>query len=240
MRFFDKYQAIKARVSKFVKSSVYLEKKSDRIERLRRVEEIERNSPWIIVDELKKNQFISIGKYTYGLNLSTVFRPTLESPVKIGNFCSFAPGVVLLAHANHPTSLPSTYPFKTLFSNSRNIIFDPHWTNYDAVTKGAINIGHDVWIGQNAIVLSGVTVGNGAVIGAGAVVTKDVPSYAIVVGNPAIVIKYRFSPEVISALENIQWWYFSDDEIERLLPFLYGNPEAFLEELYKNKKYLSL
>jgi hypothetical protein len=67
-------------------------------------------------------------------------------------------------------------------------------------------VGNDVWIGHGAILLRGITVGNGAVIGAGAVVTKDVPSYAIVAGNPARVLRMRFSAELIELLEQAAWW----------------------------------
>ena len=82
-------------------------------------------------------------------------------------------------------------------------------------TRGDITIGNDVWIGRGATVLSGVTVADGAVIGAGAVVAKDVPPYAIVVGNPARVVRYRFSDEVIEALLRIRWWEWPDAVIEQ-------------------------
>lgn len=89
-------------------------------------------------------------------------------------------------------------------------------------------IGNDVWIGFGATVLNGVTIGDGAIIAAGAVVTKDVPPYAIVGGNPAHVIKYRFSKEVVEKLLALQWWnYGSDildglpiDDVEKALPML--------------------
>ena len=84
-----------------------------------------------------------------------------------------------------------------------------------------VEIKNDVWIGDNVIILAGVTVGNGACIGAGAVVTKDVPPYAIVGGNPARVIKYRFEPEVIKFLEDVKWWEWSDDRIKKNKEFFY-------------------
>ncbi|TLP61337.1 CatB-related O-acetyltransferase [Pseudomonas mosselii] len=81
--------------------------------------------------------------------------------------------------------------------------------------KGEVIIGHGVWIGDSVVILPGVTVGNGAVIGAGSVVTRPIPAYAIAVGNPARVVKYRFCPEVIALLEAVDWWSWSVEKIQR-------------------------
>ncbi len=83
------------------------------------------------------------------------------------------------------------------------------------VTRGPIEIGHNVWIGDKVSVLSGVTVGHGAVIGAGSTVVKPVPAFAIVGGNPAREIRYRFSPAVIEQMLGIRWWDWSDERIAR-------------------------
>ena len=77
-----------------------------------------------------------------------------------------------------------------------------------------ITIGNDVFIGANVTVLDGVTIGDGAIIGAGAVVSKDIPDYAIAVGNPIKIIKYRFNEDQISALKRIQWWNFEEDKLQ--------------------------
>jgi len=82
-------------------------------------------------------------------------------------------------------------------------------------SKGDIIIKHDVWIGANCTILDEITIGNGAVIGAGSVVTKDVPAYAIVGGNPAKIIKYRFSPEIIREIEATQFWELDMSEIDK-------------------------
>ena len=85
-----------------------------------------------------------------------------------------------------------------------------------------------MWIGNSAIIVSGVKIGDGAVVGAGAIVTKDVPDYAIVVGSPARIIRYRFSNEIILRLKQIKWWDLSEKEIQRLSKFI-REPEKFIE-----------
>ena len=92
------------------------------------------------------------------------------------------------------------------------------------------HIGNDVWIGRNAVIKDGVTVGDGAIIGTSAVVTKDVPPYAIVVGVPARIIRYRFSPEIIEALLELRWWDLPLEKIQHL-PF--NDVPRCVEELRK-------
>ena len=142
----------------------------------------------------------------------TILRASAEAPVTIGSFCSIAAGVVIIAQAEHPVDLPSTFPFRTLMFDG--IASAMGLQSRDAISRGPITIGHDVWIGQNAIILSGITIGSGAVIGAGSVVTKDIQPYDIVVGNPAKKIRRRFSDEVVAQLLAIRWWNLPDDDIE--------------------------
>ncbi|MBI5024580.1 MAG: CatB-related O-acetyltransferase [Candidatus Omnitrophica bacterium] len=177
---------------------------------------------------------ITVGRHTYGINQDTVLRaPSLNPPsVSVGNFCSIASGLIILANADHPTNLPSTYPFMTLLFSSKKIFRKAGYSNFDVVSRGAVVIGHDVWIGQNVIILSGVTIGIGAVIGAGSVVTKNIPPYAIAVGNPAQVIRYRFPPEIIDQMLNSEWWLLSDEQLRTLEPFLYNTDiSAFLDQI---------
>lgn len=133
-------------------------------------------------------EHVIIGSATYG-SLS-VLNHNKNAWLKIGSYCSIAPGVVFIPGSDHNTKVLSTYPFKTQLLIEES----------EAQSKGDIIIDDDVWIGLNAIILSGVHVGRGAVITAGAIVTRDVPPYAIVGGNPARIIKFRFSEEVINKL----------------------------------------
>lgn len=94
-----------------------------------------------------------------------------------------------------------------------------------------MEIGNDVWIGYGATILSGVRIGDGAIVGANAVVTKDVPPYAIVAGNPAHVIRMRFSPQIISDLLQIQWWNWPFDKIRKNMPLLLSdNITKFIQQ----------
>lgn len=197
---------------------------------------LSRDRPWFEINELKEIPHVTIGRFTYGLNKGSIIRPTVEAPVSIGNFCSFAPNVVLLAHADHPTNLVTTYPFKTLFLNYLSESLDTDWTNKDATTKGPINIGNDVWVGQNVTILSGVNIGNGAIIGAGAVVTKSIPPYAIAVGNPAKVVKYRFENQIIDKLNETKWWNMPDEELITITDLLYDHPSALISHIESKKQ----
>jgi acetyltransferase-like isoleucine patch superfamily enzyme len=102
-------------------------------------------------------------------------------------------------------------------------------------SRGHIRIGNDVWIGLNATLMDNITIGHGAVVGACAVVTKDVPPYAIVVGNPAKIVKYRFSPEIIERFLRIEWWNH-DEHYLISLGMKTKTPSEFLDTLEKTKQ----
>jgi len=166
--------------------------------------------------------YVTIGRGTYGIDRNAFQGLSPDAPIHIGNFCSFGPQVLIFSKADHALNLPSTYPLRTM-------LLHPGQGDLDAVTKGGVTIGHDVWVGARAMILSGVTIGHGAVIGAGALVAKNVDSYAIVVGNPARVVKFRFSKDQIAALQKIAWWDWSDDKILEFEPLFYDDIDAFLK-----------
>ena len=149
-----------------------------------------------------------IGEFTYGH--PRILSWDDHTSLKIGKFCSIAEGVTILLGGEHRIDWISTYPFPA---------FAGDWPGAERITghprsKGDVVIGNDVWIGVDATILSGVTIGDGAVIGAGSVVTKDVPAYTVVAGNPAKVIYTRFSPQEVQLLLKLKWWDWPAEKIQ--------------------------
>lgn len=143
--------------------------------------------------------------------------------LRIGAFCSIAKGVQVFLGGNHNTRFVTTYPFAALWPAAR--AFGGH-----PCSRGDVNIGNDVWIGAEAVILSGVTVGDGAVVGARAVVSRDVAPYAIVAGNPAQPAGNRFPAALVARLLALRWWDWDDARIERALPLLLSERiEDFLD-----------
>lgn len=142
----------------------------------------------------EKYHGIRVGLYSYG----GCFDPEAVPPgTVVGRYCCCARFTVY--SRNHPIGFLSMHPF----------FYNRHfgYVDRDLVSRTALCIGHDVWIGDQVLVTASVkSIGNGAVIGAGAVVTRDVPPYAVVGGNPARLIRYRFSPEGIRLAELTKWW----------------------------------
>lgn len=189
-------------------------------------------SDWVPL--LKNNQHLQgyeIGDYSYGQPKIIRFE---DAPrIKIGKFCSVADGVTFMLGGNHHTGWVTTYPFSNFFER-----FYPcgniHYVDGDVSRleplKGDINIGNDVWIGQEAFILSGVTIGDGAIVGARAVVAKDVAPYSIVVGNPAKHIRSRFDQEIVEDLLKIAWWDWNIEEIAKAMPMIMsGDIKGFIE-----------
>ena len=146
-----------------------------------------------------------VGDNTYG-KPKVVSRGEGAS-LRIGKYCSISTRVVIFLGSEHRTNWVSTYPFPILWEAAKSILGHPF-------SKGDVVIGSDVWIGYNVTILSGVTIGDGAVIGTGSVISGDVPPYAIVAGNPAQVIRYRFGEETIQKLLKIGWWDWPDKKVK--------------------------
>jgi virginiamycin A acetyltransferase len=175
-----------------------------------------------------KNPNIIVGDYTYYDDFEDV--RNFEKNVKyhfdftgdkliIGKFCMIASDVTFIMNgANHLTDAITTYPFA---------IFGNGWENAmegkSYPSKGNIVVGNDVWIGYNATIMAGVTIGDGAIIGTNSVVTKDVEPYSIVGGNPAKLIKKRFSDDEIIDLLEIKWWDWEIEKITRHVQNLTDN-----------------
>jgi virginiamycin A acetyltransferase len=145
--------------------------------------------------------------------------------IVIGKYCSIACGTKFLCTiAHHSKRSLAYYPFP---------LAGEHWDltmeDLDWVDKGPTIVGNDVWFGYDCVIMPGVHIGDGAAIGTRAVVTKDVPPYTVVAGNPARVIKKRFDDKTAGALMELKWWDLPEDELRDLLPDLvYGRLDKVL------------
>jgi acetyltransferase-like isoleucine patch superfamily enzyme len=156
-----------------------------------------------------------------------------DANLVIGSFCSIGQRIKVYLGGNHNTGWCTTYPF----GHINQAAFPYHGRGHPS-TNGPVIIKNDAWIGDSVTIMSGVIIGDGAVIANGSHVVTDVPAYAIYGGNPAKLIRYRFSPEVIERLLNVAWWNFPDAIINELIPLLCSpNIEEFLTEA---EKYVNL
>lgn len=159
----------------------------------------------------------SIDKYSY------IGRNSFVIDTKVGKFCSIGPGCNI-GGTGHPLSWVSTSPVFHKWENILKKNFSRH--EYDIFSKTVI--GNDVWIATNVMIKSGVKISDGAVIGMGAVITKDVGPYEIWAGNPAKMIRKRFSDEIIEKLIKTQWWNWEDSLIDKTAQF-FNDVDKFLE-----------
>ena len=176
------------------------------------------------------NPNIEVGDYTYYDDFQSV--ANFEKNVKyhfdfvgdkliIGKFCMIASGVTFIMNgANHLSRSVSAYPFAIFGADWAGAMEGRAYPN-----KGNTVVGSDVWIGYGATIMPGVTVGDGAIIATKSVVTSDVPPYAIVGGNPARVIRMRFSEERIEELLELRWWDWPVDKITEKLSWLTGETQ---------------
>ena len=173
-----------------------------------------------------KNPNIQVGDYTYydDVNGAEEFEKHvthhydfLGNKLIIGKFCAIAHGIEFVMNgANHRMCSVTTYPFNIMGNGWEKAT--P--TIYDLPLKGDTIVGNDVWIGQNVVIMPGVHIGDGTIIAANSVVTKDVPAYHIVGGNPAKVIRKRFDDNLIQYMLELKWWNWSAEKIFNNLEIL--------------------
>jgi len=173
----------------------------------------------IFAEDAISDPRISVGRWTYGLTERTFKLVRPDDRIEIGSFCSFAKEVVILRSSEHVVGV-TTYP---LFS----LMIDPSAETQESRAKGPTWIGSDVWVGWGAMILSGVSIGHGGIVGAGAVVASDVPPYAVVVGNPARILRMRYDDHTLARLLATQWWTWDDDVIRERAE-LFSDVERFL------------
>jgi len=181
------------------------------------------------------NPNIIVGEFTYIADSEfeshvTHFYPWSRDKLIIGKFCQIASGVEFVMNdANHQMNAVSTFPFYTLEGWNMEA---PQ--SSDMPFKGNTEIGNDVWIGQNAVILPGTHIGDGAVVGLNSVVGGNIPPYTIVAGNPAKEIRKRFDDELIELMLKFKWWDKTIEEINQLIPILTcSNLERVKEKLKK-------
>ena len=172
---------------------------------------------------------------TFEAGCGGFFNSPLTTAASVGRYCSIA-ALVRVMGDDHPinriTSSGFTYrqaaayqvmPFRTIGETARIVPF---------AARGAITLGHDVWIGQDVLLRPGITIGTGAVVAAGSVVVKDVAPYAIVGGNPAKLIRFRFDEALVARLLKSQWWRYSSPQISSMR---FEDPASFLDELQERE-----
>ena len=192
----------------------------------------------------KKNfNVINLGvcSYSGGINIDCFDYEKYVPQILIGNFCSLAGNIKFFLGFNHEyKNMVTAYPFDSIgimqiicsSAGINKLNYFPREKRYD--NHFQIIIGNDVWIGSNVTIMGGVKIGSGAIIGANSVVAKNIPPYAVAVGNPARVIKYRFDAETIKKFMAVKWWNWDIKKILDNVPIM-GDTEKFLETHYKQE-----
>lgn len=186
----------------------------------------------------KKEWNTKIGKHSFGPICRN--HRLIES---IGAFSSFAPGTEVVT--NHTTQFITTHPMIYAGANLEEFLEYSHFQEEKWFFEGVqphrdkikqlkrVKIGNDVWLGRNVIITNYANVGNGVIAGAGSIITKDVPDYAVVVGVPARIIRFRYLPSEIESLNKIAWWDWTDDEIRERYDDFYLPINEFIKKYLK-------
>lgn len=154
------------------------------------------------------------GRIKIGYATTLGYNNFLAGAISIGKYCQMGSDVAIHS-TNHPINYLSTYINKNLFAGELTSLKE----------ENEVTIGNDVWIGHNVLIVGNVTIGNGAILAAGSVITKDVLPYSIVGGVPAKMIKKRFSENIIQEIEELQWWNYSESELEKIKPLFFKDFE---------------
>ena len=188
----------------------------------------------VFLKNIVTNPLIEVGDYTYYDDFDDVRNfernvlyhfPFVGDKLRIGRFCQIASGVKFVMNGgNHRTDLFTTFPFP-VFGQGWASAFDPA----TFPSKGDLVVENDVWLGHDALLMPGIRVGSGAIVATRAVVTKDVPPYAIVAGNPARVVRMRYDEATVVRLLAVAWWHWDAAKIARNLTAICGADLAALE-----------
>jgi len=191
---------------------------------------IHQNLVWNKIDRIETQSYIGTKAKIYGVykiddvilgNYSYISENAVMSKVRVGKFCSIGPNI-LAGWGIHPTNGISTSPMFYSNQKQNGLSFT---SNTKIQERKYINIGNDVFIGMNVTILDGVTIGHGAIIGAGALVSKNIPPYAIAIGNPIKISRFRFSEQQINDLLKINWWDFDELSLKGINKYFFDIDE---------------
>ena len=177
-------------------------------------------------DTMRPVGTVHIGDYTYGEPL--VWDDNDGTDLVIGRYCSISQEVRIFLGGNHRTDWLTTFPFDSAHSPAPERGRLSRWGKGTGVT-----IGNDVWLAYGVTILSGVTIGDGAIVAACSVVTRDVPPYTIVGGNPAEIRRHRFDDATVATLLEMAWWNWTQDHIVEAIPLLQSGGIAELERYWR-------
>lgn len=188
----------------------------------------------VLLKPLVESELVEVGEFTYyddpvepeAFGVKNVLYHYGPEMLRIGRYCALGTGTTFVMNgANHRMDGPSTFPFP--------IMGGPWAEHFDLITglpgRGDTVVGNDVWFGYGATVMPGIRIGHGAIVASGAMVVDDVPDYAIVGGNPAKVIRKRFSDEEIARLLGVAWWDWPPEKVTRNVRTIMAGNIADLE-----------